>query len=401
MPGLAAAAFAQLARGRGPAGLELPADVLARAGEVAVVTPQHLPTAPLPDPAAVRAAAALLAQAHAPMILIGGGALNAGAALQRLSRRLQAPVVSHLLGRGILNSADPYAIGRADAVRLWSTTDVILAVGTRFNSARKTWRLRPGQQVIRIDIDAAQFRRGAPPDVAIEADAALALAALAAELDGVGARRESREAALLQLKAEMQSHLERELAPQMHFLRSLRAALPAESVVVADYTQVGYVAAALFPVAAPRRLIGPGYQGTLGFAFPTALGAKVGRPNEPVVCLCGDGGFLFAATELATAVQHGIRLITVVFNDGAYGNVKRMQETVYGGRVIASDLRNPDFPAFAESFGARAMRADGPEALGGALRWAMAQDGPTLIEVPVGAMPDPWPLLEPTLPQAA
>ena len=139
----------------------------------------------------------------------------------------------------------------------------------------------------------------------------------------------------------------------------------------------------------------PGYQGTLGFAFATALGTKVGCPDKPVVALCGDGGFLFTANELATAVQHNIRTVTIVFNDGGYGNVRRMQQDLYGGRVIASDLKNPDFVRFAESFGAAARRAEGPQALSEALRWAFDQPGPVIIEAPVDKMPDPWDLLEP------
>ena len=301
-------------------------------------------------------------------------------------------------GAASSNSRDPFALDRPEAAALWPETDVVLAVGTRFGSPRSVWKLRPGQRVIRIDIDPKQFSRGQPPDVAIEADAKEALAALLAELgDG---HKPSREAALLRLKAETAAALRKTLVPQMMFLDSLRAAMPEDSVVVADYTQVGYMAAALWPVAAPRRLISPGYQGTLGFSFATGLGAKVGCPDKPVVCLTGDGGFLFTATELATAAQHDIPLITVVFNDGAYGNVRRMQEELYGGRVIASDLRNPDFLAFAGSFGAASRRADGPEALGDAVRWAMDQPGPTLIEVPVGKMPSPWELLEPTPPGA-
>jgi acetolactate synthase-1/2/3 large subunit len=166
-------------------------------------------------------------------------------------------------------------------------------------------------------------------------------------------------------------------------------------VFVADYTQVAYVATAALPVYAPRQMITPGYQGTLGFAFATALGAKVGCPDKPVVALCGDGGFLFTANELATAVQHNIRTVTIVFNDGGYGNVRRMQQDLYGGRVIAADLTNPDFVRFAESFGAAARRAEGPQALSEALRWAVDQKLPVIIEAPVNKMPNPWDLLEP------
>jgi acetolactate synthase-1/2/3 large subunit len=393
---LAAEAFAQLASGGGPAGLELPRDILARPGEVyATPVAAAVPPQP-PDAGVIRATAALLAGAGTPMIIVGGGAIGAGAQLRRLSRLLQAPVASHLLGRGILDSRDPYALGRTEAAALWPQTDVVLAVGTRLNSPRSGWRLRSGQRVIRIDIDPAQFGRGQPPDIAVAADAAEALTALIAELGPTVAARPSREAALRELKAATEAHFHRILAPQMGFLGSLRATLPEESVVVADYTQVGYVAAAAWPVAAPRRLISPGYQGTLGFGFATGLGAKLGCPAQPVVCLTGDGGFLFTATELATAAQHRIPLITVVFNDGAYGNVKRMQEDNYGGRVIASDLQNPDFRGFAASFGVAARRATEPEALGRAVRWAMQQDAPTLIEVPVGKMPQPWALLEPS-----
>jgi acetolactate synthase I/II/III large subunit len=172
-------------------------------------------------------------------------------------------------------------------------------------------------------------------------------------------------------------------------------ASPEDTVFVADYTQVAYVATAALPVYAPRHMITPGYQGTLGFAFATALGAKVGRPDTPVVALCGDGGFLFTANELATALQHNIRTVTIVFNDGGYGNVRRMQQDLYGGRVIASDLKNPHFVRFAESFGAAARRAEGPQALLEALHWAFDQPGPVIIEAPVDKMPNPWDLLEP------
>jgi acetolactate synthase-1/2/3 large subunit len=248
---------------------------------------------------------------------------------------------------------------------------------------------------VRIDFDPVQFRRGAPPDVAILADARTALAAVAARLRAESPQAPVRAQAIAKVKAEVAAEFDTSLAPQMNFLRAIRQACPEDAVFVADYTQVAYVATAPLPVYAPRQMITPGYQGTLGFAFATALGAKVGCPDKPVVALCGDGGFLFTANELATAVEHNIRAVTIVFNDGGYGNVRRMQQDHYGGRVIASDLKNPDFVRFAESFGAAARRADGPQALSEALCWAFDQPGPVIIEAPVDKMPDPWDLLEP------
>jgi acetolactate synthase I/II/III large subunit len=394
-PRLVSRAFASLAIGQGPAAVELPADVLRTrftsgdAGETETLEPQQV------DPGAIAEAVRLLEGANRPMIMVGAGAINAGADLRAIAERLGAPVVSHLQGRGILDSRHPLSIGRAGAFRLWGDADVILAVGTRFNTPRRRWGLRPGQRVVRIDFDPAQFRRGAPADVAILADARVALAALAAGLGPTSPQAAARTQAIHKVKAEVAAEFDRRLAPQMNFLRAIRAATSEDTVFVADYTQVAYAATAALPVYARRQMITPGYQGTLGFAFATALGAKVGCPDEPVVALCGDGGFLFTANELATAVQHNIRTVTIVFNDGGYGNVRRMQEDLYGGRVIASDLKNPDFVRFAESFGAAARRAVGPLALSEALRWAFDQPGPVIIEAPVDKMPNPWDLLEP------
>ena len=284
------------------------------------------------------------------MIIVGSGATNAGDDLRAIAERLGAPVVSHLQGRGILDSRHPLSVGRAEAFRMWRAVDVILAVGTRFNSPRRSWGLGPGQRVVRIDFDPAQFRRGAPPDVAILADARAALAELAASLGARNAEAPARARLVAKVKAEVAAEFDRSLIPQMSFLRAIREATPEDAVFVADYTQVGYVAAAALPVHAPRQMITPGYQGTLGFAFATALGAKVGCPDKPVVALCGDGGFLFTANELATAVQHDIRVVAIVFNDSAYGNVRRMQQDLYGGRVIASDLRESGFRPLRREF---------------------------------------------------
>jgi acetolactate synthase-1/2/3 large subunit len=394
-PSLVSRALASLAVGRGPGAVELPADVLrarfapASTHEIEGLEPQRA------DPPAIGEAVRLLKGANRPMIMVGAGAINAGADLRAIAEKLGAPVVSHLQGRGILDSRHPLSVGRAEAFRMWPGVDVILAVGTRFHNPRRRWGLGPGQRVVRIDFDPAQFRRGAPPDVAILADAPMALAALAAALGAKSPQAAARTQWVAKVKAEVAAEFDRSLAPQMSFLRAIRAATPEDTVFVADYTQVAYVATAALPVYAPRHMITPGYQGTLGFAFATALGAKVGCPDKPVVALCGDGGFLFTANELATAAQHNIRTVTIVFNDGGYGNVRRMQQDLYGGRVIASDLKNPDFVRFAESFGAAARRAEGPPALSEALHWAFDQPAPVIIEAPVGKMPNPWDLLEP------
>jgi acetolactate synthase-1/2/3 large subunit len=394
-PLLAANAFVRLDLGLAPAAVELPADVLRspltsdETREIETLVPQQA------DPHPIGEAVKLLEGANRPMIIVGSGAINAGDELRAIAEKLGAPVASHLQGRGVLDSHHPLSIGRAEAFRMWRDADVILAVGTRFDGPRRHWGLRPEQRVVRVDFDPAQFRRGAPPDVAILADTRAALAALAAGLGAKSPLAAARAQLVAKVKAEVAAEFDRSLAPQMSFLRAIREAAPSDTVFVADYTQVAYVATAALPVYAPRQMITAGYQGTLGFAFATALGAKIGCPDKPVVALCGDGGFLFTANELATAVQHDIRTVTVVFNDGGYGNVRRMQQDLYGGRVIASDLKNPNFVRFAESFGAAARRAEGPQALSEALRWAFDQKAPVIIEAPVDKMPNPWDLLEP------
>ena len=176
---------------------------------------------------------------------------------------------------------------------------------------------------------------------------------------------------------------------------AIRAELPEDGIFVDEVTQIGFAARLAFPVYRPRTFLSPGYQDNLGWGFATALGAQHARPDVPVLAISGDGGFMFTANELATAMRHRIPLVTVVFNDGAFGNVRRIQQENFGNRLIGSDLANPDFMAFAKSFGADAVRAKNPAELRVALRQAFAnRDGPTLIEMPVGAMPSPWEFIQ-------
>jgi acetolactate synthase-1/2/3 large subunit len=226
--------------------------------------------------------------------------------------------------------------------------------------------------------------------VALIGDAAPILRRLIDAVATRNAKRDSRKAEMQERHARWDEKLEK-LAPQRGFLDAIRAELPEDGILVDEVTQMGFVARIAFPIYKPRTFLSPGYQDNLGWGFATALGAQHARPDVPVVAISGDGGFMFTANELATAMRHRIPLVTVVFADGAFGNVRRIQAEHYGNRLIACDLANPDFVRFAESFGASAERAKDPAALRAALRRAFARrDGPTLIEVPVGPMPSPW-----------
>jgi acetolactate synthase-1/2/3 large subunit len=191
----------------------------------------------------------------------------------------------------------------------------------------------------------------------------------------------------------VEAHLRQELAPQVAFADAVREAIPEDGIYVDELTQVAYVGRVITPFSRPRSFIDSGYQGTLGFGFPTALGVKVAFPGRPVISVSGDGGFMYAMPELATAVMHGIAVVAVVFTDSAFGNVKRIQRLDYGGKVIASELHNPDFAKLATLFGAAGVRATTPTELKTEIRAAIKRPGPTLIEVPVGEMPDPWRLV--------
>ena len=191
---------------------------------------------------------------------------------------------------------------------------------------------------------------------------------------------------MLTLKAEWQQRTAY-LEPQKSYLKMIREGLGEDGIFVDELTQVGFTSRLVYPVYKPRTFISTGYMGTLGYGFPTALGAKVAKPDVPVISVVGDGGFMFGVQELATAVQHRIGLITILFNNNQYGNVQQMQRNLYNNRVIATDLHNPDFVKLADSFGAQALRATTPAELSHAIKLGKQTDLPTLIEVPVGNLP--------------
>ena len=387
-------AFRQMRSGRQrPVGLECALDVWSRRAPVAIPAAAEPDQAPV-DLDAVLRAAKLLGEAARPMIVVGGGAQDASAEVTAIAELLQAPVIAHRMGQGVLDRRNPLAGNILVGHKLWETTDVVLAVGTRLNIQLAQWGTDADLKIIRIDADAEELDRVERPAIGIVSDAAPALRALLDALPGQMRRRELRREEMLGLRAEVDAKLAF-LQPQIAYLEAIRAELPEDGIFVDELTQIGYVGRLMLPVYHPRSFITTGYQGTLGWGVATALGVKLARPDRKVVAVSGDGGFLFNAQELATAVQQRIPVVIVLMNDNAYGNVRRIQADMFGNRLIASDLHNPDFQKFVESFGALALRATSPAELRETLRTALKADVPAVIEVPVGPMPDPWRALRP------
>jgi acetolactate synthase I/II/III large subunit len=396
IPGLVQRAFSQVRRGRQrPVEIEIPPDTLFATADVELLPPAELPERFAGDPEALEQAARLLRNARRPLIWSGGGVLRSAAwdELRRLAALLQAPVVMTANGKGALSDRDPLAQNILGGMELLPEADVIFAVGTRFvDPATAKWGISQNHTIIQMDIDPDEIARNAPVSVGIEADAKAGLAALADLVERDAPRRPSRSAELEELKRGIADRA-RAVGPQAEYALAIRQALSDDGIFVSEMTQVGYWANFAFPVYEPCTYITPGYQGTLGYGFPTSLGAKVAHPDRPVVSINGDGGFGFCLNELATMALHGIAAVAIVFTDDAFGNVRRIQQEQFGGRTIASDLLNPDFLKLAEAFGVAGRHADTPEKLRMAVEESMRADEPTLIAVPIGRVPNPWTVL--------
>ena len=241
-----------------------------------------------------------------------------------------------------------------------------------------------GQTFLQIDVDPEEVGRNREPAIGVVGDAKHSLGELVARVPKHNRSRQSREAELTALKQQRTEQLA-QLSVQQSYALAIREELPDDGIFVNESTQVGYWSRNGFPVYEPRSYLNSGYQGTLGYGFATALGAAVGNPDRAVVSISGDGGFMYNVQELATMAQFEIPLVAVVFDDRAYGNVRRIQQVRFNDRTIASDLKNPDWVQLGESFGVASTRADSPDELRRAMRDALASRAPALIAVP---MPD-------------
>jgi acetolactate synthase-1/2/3 large subunit len=399
-PALVAEAFRQTRSGRPrPVALEMPWEVFDQREQVTLADPSVADAAPLADGGALERAAELLAGARNPMIMVGSGAFDATAEVRELAELLQAPVVAFRSGRGILASDHPLGLSCAEGFERWPHTDVLLGVGSRLELAWFRW---PGQRselkLIDIDIEAEQTVR-VEADIALVGDAAPTTAALTRLLRERGAERSSRVGEFEELKRAKDAEIER-IQPHVGYLRAIREVLPRDGFFVEELCQAGFTSYYAFAVYEPRTFVTCGAQGTLGFGFPTALGVKAAYPERKVVSVTGDGGFQFGLQELATAAQYGLDVVTVLFDNGAFGNVLRDQQRLYDGRVLGARLRNPDFVALASSYGVRASSVAGPGALASALEQAFERCEPELIVVAVdpAAEASPWEFLMPAGP---
>ncbi|MEM8908371.1 MAG: thiamine pyrophosphate-dependent enzyme [Bacteroidota bacterium] len=381
-PRVMATAFQQMHEGiPRPVGVEVAMNVLAQSARIdfsnfsAQPTPKAL-TMPIEE------ALALIEQSKQIMIVVSGGAMHASEQVRRLAEHLQAPVFAYRTGKGILPSSHELSFPLPAAYPLWPHCDLCIAIGSQARMPLLQWGVDDQLKLLSINIDPQAHHRIKKSEVAITADTQVALQQLNEALSSHSPPRPKASLTLQHLRKAWAKQSEY-LTPQSTYLKVIREELPPDGILVDELTQIGFASRMLWETDYPRTYLSTGQMGTLGWGFQAALGAKSACPDKVVLSLTGDGGFLFGLPELATAVQHQLGVIILLFNNNAYGNVRSMQERDYGQRIIASDLHNPDFVKMALAFGAAAQRVHSFDQLRQAIRKARDRDLPTLIEVPV------------------
>ena len=385
VPSMVSTAFHQLQNGRPrPVGLEVSMDVLSGTGNIDFSNYHKAKKVPATiNEEEIIAAAKLIAAAKNPLIFVSSGAMEASAEVQQLAEYLQAPTFAYRTGKGILSSRHPLSFPVPAAHALWKEADVVIGIGSHVRMPLSKWGVDKSLQYISINIDETAHNRIIEPTLSITADAAEAVQIIVDNLPKYGQAAPSRKKEMLAFRKnweEQTAYLE----PQAGILKTIRKALPDEGILVDELTQVGFASRIVYDAYLPRTYLCTGFMGTLGWGFQTALGAKVAKPDVPVVSVAGDGGFMFGVQELATAVQHKIGVVVLLFNNNLYGNVRQMQETLYDNRVIATDLHNPDFVKMAHAFGANGVRLKNHADIGKAIEDAKGESLPTIIEVPIG-----------------
>ena len=387
-------AFRQLTTGRPrPVELEVPPDTLATLGDADIIEPEIYPS-PVADADAIQRAAEVLARAERPAIIAGGGTIISGASeeLREVAQFLQASVMTTQQGKGILPNDHDLMVGVNYAMvepvkHVLPDCDALLAVGTRL--LFRVFEPENVPPIVHIDADADEIGKNLPTEVGIVGDAKQALRQLLERLRAISAPKQSRSQEIAGYRQSADSDLDELASDQLRIIQDIRGALDDDDILVSGMTNIGYWSHVAYPVNTPRTYLTSSYFGTLGYAYPTALGAKVGMPDKRVVALCGDGGFMYNIQELSTAARYGINAVAVVFNNHAYGASMWDQTHQYGERFIGTDLNNPDFLKVAEAFGVTGMKAD-PANISEALNQALQANAPVLLEVELPNMMPPF-----------
>jgi acetolactate synthase-1/2/3 large subunit len=376
----------------GPVYLGVPTDFLSAAVPGSRMRDPADPRMRGSGPARMRAglpdALALVEQSSRPLIWAGGGALraDAGDAVADLATKLAAPVITTYMGRGLLSPEHPCAVPGPvhlpEVGALWDEADLVIAIGTDFDGMMtQNWLMPAPPRLIAINVDAADAAKSYQPDVTLVGDARELTAALA---EAVSAR--SGTLALDGIARSVRDTVAEDEPQALQLLDTMRSVLPDDAIVVADMCIPGYWLGGFYPVPAPRKLAYPVGWGTLGFGFPASLGSALAGAGR-AVCVCGDGGFLFACGELATAVQERIPVTIVLVDDGGYGMLK-FDQVQAGDEPFGVDLATPDFVALGQAFGVPAARVQGfGDEFAAQLESSLAAQGPAMIVVDAALKP--------------
>jgi len=383
----------------GPVSVEMCWDTMAQVYNDITILPgnEFIDQPPLDDDQITLAAKAL-AKANNPMIMCGAGAQHASEEVLALAELLQAPVTAFRSGRGVVSEDHALGVSSVAARALFDEVDVLVGIGSRLEMIYMRWNSmqlyekspQGGPTLIRIDIDEKEMER-LVPDIPVVGDAATACTALYNVLLNKVKPNPDRASLIAAAKVKTR-HVIDKIQPQMAYLDVIREVLPRDGFLVPEVSQMGFTSYYGIPIYEPRTYVTEGFQGTLGYGFQTALGVKVACPDKAVIAVTGDGGLMFGIQELATAVSHNIGVITLVFNNQGFANIRRDQTNAYAGRLIGADFDNPDFVKLAESFGARGYLCDSPQTLRPILEKALLEDKPALIEIKQtrGSEVSPW-----------
>ena len=399
IPAAVAEAFRQMRSGRPrPVLIEAPPEAGVEREEIELWDPA--PVSPIvPRPQQLREVARVIAESRLPLIYAGGGVARSDAeeALVALAEATNIPVVTSSGGKGTIPDGHPLSYGSCFSPRgerqemnqlfdVMQSADVVIGIGARFSLGNPAGN---ASTLININVDDTELTRVQSNTIPLRGDARATIEALLPHLAQAGAGDRPSPVESVQAARSLIDYYDIGLRePQYPVLKAMQNGIPDDAFIAWDVTQFGFYARTHYQVKHPKTYIDSGYQFNVGYSFPTALGAKVANPDRPVLCMVGDGGFLFGASELSTAVQYGINVVTVVFRNDSYGNVARDLNEMFGG-TYGTDLHNPDLVKFAESFGAVGMRTDDPMDLETLIPEALALDAPVVIDVPFGDLPIP------------